>query len=346
MKSCLIDKREIGKLSSAISRGDLNFYRFYNLDFNPEEHQFQKYMLNYQEGDHTSKILNKSYYDIEVAIEQDIFPDPEKAAYPVNAIAIYNNIKNEAVVFALPYKGQHMEVEREVKDIYFSLVKENPIYDIPDINIRVQTYTQEIDLLKDFFIYARQVNSLFLIGFNSSLFDDPYVVKRGINLMGEGIYKYISEFGEIKKFGERSFEWPDYIKVDILNLYKPVDQGGAGLGKSLPNYKLNTVSKKELGISKLDMDDMILTYRNDLPKFLAYNLMDTLLTFKLDESLQFLELNWMLAKYNNAPMSSTIRGRSIMYRFRNNLIYTKRNKLVRNKLFGREVFYPMEQTDE
>ena len=84
-------------------------------------------------------------------------------------------------------------------------------------------------------------------------------------------------------------------------------------------------------------------YENDLPRFLAYNLLDTLLVYKLDEKLQFLELQWMLAKYNNAPISSAIRGRSIMYRYRNNLIYTKRNQLVRSKIFGREVFYPIEK---
>ena len=83
-------------------------------------------------------------------------------------------------------------------------------------------------------------------------------------------------------------------------------------------------------------------YENNLPRFLVYNLLDTLLVYKLDQKLQFLELQWMLAKYNNAPMGSAIRGRSIMYRYRNNLIYTKENKIVRVKPFGREVFYPIE----
>ncbi len=186
------------------------------------------------------------------------------------------------------------------------------------------------------------MDTLFLIGFNSSLFDDPYVVNRGVNLIGQDIYDSISEFGEISKFGARTYSWPDYLLVDILKLYKPSDQGGAGFGKSLPNYRLNTVAEYELGITKLDLDDMNYEYKNNLVRFLTYNLFDTLLTFKLDDKLRFLELQWTLAKLNDAPLSSAINGRSIMYKYRNNLIYTKRDQIVRAKPFGREILYPLE----
>ncbi len=181
-----------------------------------------------------------------------------------------------------------------------------------------------------------------MIGFNSSLFDNPYVVNRGINLIGQEIYDSISEFGEVSKFGARTYSWPDYLLLDILKLYKPVDSGGSGFGKSLPNYRLNTVAKYELGVTKLDLEDMNYEYKNNLVRFLTYNLFDTLLTFKLDDKLRFLELNWTLAKMNDAPMSSSINGRSLMYRYRNDLIYTKRNQLVRCKQFSREIFYPLE----
>jgi DNA polymerase elongation subunit (family B) len=301
-------------------------------------------MMNYQEGDATQKILNKSYYDIEIAYDPNVFPDPENAAYPVNAIAVYNNILNEATIFALPYKQKptdEKQITKQVNDIYDQVCSENSTYIVDDIQIKVQVFYRETELLQEFFTYVRDLDTLFLIGFNSALFDDPYVVNRGLNLLGEPIYDYISDFGEVSKFGDRGYDWPDYLKVDLLKLYRPVDQGGSGFGKSLPNYKLNTVAEFELGITKLDLDDMNETYQTDLPRFLAYNLLDTLLTFKLDEKLQFLELQWMLAKMNDAPLSSAINGRSIMYRYRNNLIYSKRQQAIRAKLFNREVFYPI-----
>jgi len=351
-----LDQQGVNKLLGALKRNDLKFYQFYNIDFSADEYQFQDYMLNFKEGDSTKKILNKSYYDIEVFFDPAIFPDSKKAAYMINSIAVYNNLKNKAVIFTCPFWNHPVTgkpgvcnitdqniLQTEVQKNYNDLIKSNPIYNIDNLSIEVRVFKTEEDLLKDFFLYLREVYSLFLIGFNSSLFDDPYIVNRGLNLIGEDIYDYMSEFAEVQKFGDLSYEWPDYTKVDLLSLYRPVDQGGSGLGKSLPNYKLDTVADVELKIKKLDLDDMNEAYRTDLPRFLTYNLLDTLITFKLDEKLQFLELQWMLAKYNDSPISGAIRGRSLMYRYRNDLIYTKRNQLVRSKMFGREIFYPFEE---
>jgi DNA polymerase elongation subunit (family B) len=340
----ILDKEEVQKLVTSLNRNESKFYQFYNLEFSAEEYQFQDYLRNFKEGEATKKILNKSYYDIEIHYDPAVFPDADKAAYPINAIAVYNNITNVAKIFTVPFNGELAQnLEPEVQKIYWDLVQENSTYDIPNLKIEIECFKDDAELLKSFFLYLRSLNSMFLLGFNSSLFDDPYVVNRGLNLVGERIYDYISEFGEVKKFGDRSFEWPDILKVDLLQQYKPVDAGGMGLGSSLSSYKLNSVAHAELGIQKLDLEDMNVEYENNLPRFLAYNLLDTLLVYKLDEKLQFLELQWMLAKYNNAPMGSAIRGRSIMYRYRNNLIYSKLNKLVRSKIFGREVFYPIEK---
>jgi len=356
MNFSTIDNDGVKRLLGGLRRNDLKFYQFYNIDFSADEYQFQEHMLNFTEGDSTKKILNKSYYDIEIFYDPSIFPDSKKAGYMVNSIAVYNNLKNKAVIFTCPYWRDPVTnkkgvcnitdvdiMQKEVQTIYNELIEKNNTYKIDGLQIEVRSFETEGELLKEFFIFLREIYSLFLIGFNSSLFDDPYVVNRGLNLVGENIYDYMSEFGEVQKFGEVTYEWPDYTKVDLLSLYRPVDQGGSGLGQSLPNYKLDTVAEVELGIKKLDLDDMNDSYKNDLPRFLAYNLLDTLLTFKLDEKLQFLELQWMLAKYNNSPISGAIRGRSLMYRYRNDLIYTKRNQAVRSKMFGREIFYPLEE---
>ncbi len=345
MTTTILDKDGINRLTGAVARDELKFYQFYNFELGPDEYQYQRYMLDMKEGDATQKVLNKTYYDIEIDFIKEVFPDPEKAAFPINAIATYNNIKNESVIFALP-GGCNIEdqdtLNKGVLDLYRETCEGNETYTIENIHIEVRTFKKESDLLKAFFKYVLELNTLFLIGFNSSLFDDPYCVNRGINLIGNDIYDSISEFGEVSKFGTRTYSWPDYILLDILKLYKPVDAGGSGFGKSLPNFKLDTVAEYELGITKLDLEDMTWEYKNNLVRFLTYNLLDTLLTFKLDEKLRFLELQWTLCKLNDAPISSAINGRSIMYKIRNNLIYTRRNQIIRSKLFNREIMYPLE----
>jgi DNA polymerase elongation subunit (family B) len=359
MNSYIINEKDLQKISSALRRGELKFYQFYNTEFSADEYQFQDYMTSFKEKDAEKKILNKTYYDIEVYFDPEIFPDPEKANYMVNSVAVYNNLDNIVVAFVCPfYKDmdthQNMRcniydqssLQTEVEKIYQEMVDINDTYRIENLKIDVRVFSNEKDLLKAFFEYVKYLHTLFLIGFNSSLFDNPYVLNRGLKLFGNSVYNYISLFGEVQKFGARTFEWPDYILVDLLTLYKPVDSGGMGFGKSLPNYRLDTVAEVELSIKKLDLDDLNESYKTDIARFVTYNIFDTLLTFKLDEKLQFLELNWMLAKYNDAPMSSAIRGRSLMYRYRNDLIYTRRNQIVRSKLFGREIFYPLKEYDE
>ena len=204
----------------------------------------------------------------------------------VNSIAVYNTLKNTSIIFCCPYytdiqKGTRHEcnetsrdvLQREVEEQYAELCDNNSTYAIEGMDIEVRVFNKEEQLLVDFFRYLREVYSLFLIGFNSSLFDDPYVVNRGLGLVGEDIYNDISEFGEVQKFGTKTYEWPDYTKVDLLTMYKPVDQGGNGLGRSLPNYKLDTVASTELGIKKLDLEDMNKEYKTNLSRFLTYNLL-------------------------------------------------------------------------
>ena len=338
---------------------DLKFYRFYNIDFNPSAYAFHEYKKKeYDEPDPQLKVLNKTYYDIEIWIDPPYFPDPEKASRPVNAIATYNTILNKASIYYLdrveskltnqpdadrilfPNIRDNDIIAHEVKELYSKLCETNESYNIPGIEIELLPFEDEVELLTKFFEDRIDEQSLFLVGFNSGLFDDPYVVNRLINLVGKDkATRIISEFSQIQKRGA-SFEWPDYIKVDLLHLYKPVDQMGGGLGKSLPNYKLNTICETELKINKLDLPGGFNeNYLNNIVGYLTYNLLDTLIVYLLDEKLKFMELQWSLNNYNDSIMSATTNGRSLMYTFRNNLHYVKEDNLLRFKKLNKEVFY-------
>jgi len=344
MDSYNINTNDLYKMMQSLKTGELKFHQFYNLELSPDESAFQNFMINYKESDPVKKTLNKSYYDIEVHYDPEVFPDSVKVDYPVNSIAVYNNLLNKAIIYCTPNQSnitEASELKKGVQELYNELIKENPVYEVPGMELEVKTFLSDKELLEAFFLETRNNNPLFLIGFNSSIFDDPYVVNRGYRLSGDKIYRYISEFNEVRKYSDSGYDWPDYILIDLLKLYKPVDQGGNGLGSSLPNYKLGTVAMKELGITKLDLEDMNYEYINNIIRFLTYNLLDTILTFKIDEKLEFMEQVWMLTKYNNSPMSAAVSGRSRMYSYRNNLIYTKQNKITRVKKFNREIFYPL-----
>ena len=328
-----------------LKKDKIKFYQFYNTEIESSEYSFIKHMTTFKDNT-IAKKLNKTYYDIETFVnENGDFTDPVKSLEEINAVAVYNNISN--TVYGLAYIHplckitSKEDVIKNVKDRYLEKIKDNPIYIIDDLKIEVLLFDNEGEMIKTFFTLVRSFNTLTLIGYNSSIFDDLYTFNRTSLLYGEDEMKNIvSEFGEVTKFGNSSFELPDYILVDLLQLYKPVGQGGGGLGKSLPNFKLNTVANKELGIKKLDLEGGFrYNYINNLSDYIAYNIFDTLLTFKLDEKLQFLELTFDLSNYNSSTMGAAMSGRSILYSYRNNMIYSKNDKLIRAKKFTSEVVY-------
>jgi len=348
-------KTEIEKL---LHKKQLKHYQFYNVDFNPNAYAFHKFKkLNFDEADYDKKVLNKTYYDIEVFIEPGVFPDSEKADRPINAIAVYNNMTNKSTIYYLKYVqviesgrmvthtpkvNDQNELQTFVENGYKQLCLDNSNYIIPDINIEVLGFDSEVELLKKFFSDRINEQTLFLIGFNSNLFDNPYIFNRFKNISNDQeVANSVSQFGELTNNG-RYFKLPDYLLIDLLEMYKPVDQGGGGFGKSLPDYKLQTIIKKELKMSKLDLPGGFNeNYINNLPNFLLYNLIDVIPIFKLDVKLQFLELQWSLNSYNNSIMSATTGGRSLMYTFRNNLHYVMEDKLLRYTKINKEIHFEL-----
>ena len=328
-----------------VKKDKLKFFQFYGIEVESSGFSYIKYLDEFKDNEKPKK-LNKTYYDIETFVnENGDFTDPHAVKEEINAIAVYNNIANivygYAYIHPLCVYDSVEQIERDVLAIYKEKVAENPIYAIDDLKIEVKLFFDEKEMLIDFFRTIHSFNTLMLVGFNNLIFDDPYTFNRMAALFGEERMKQIvSEFGEVEKFGQGSFEIPDFILTDLLALYKPVGQGGGGLGKSLPSYKLNAVAYKELKIKKLDLPGGFReNYLTNLAGYIAYNIFDTLLTFKLDEKLQFNELTFNIGQYNKAPMGAASSGRSKLYSYRNDVTYAQLHKLVRSKKFSSEVVY-------
>jgi len=343
-------------LEKGLYSGNLKHYQFYNVDFDLPAYAFHAFKKkNFPNISYISKQLNKTYFDIEVFIEEGVFPDAELAERPINSIATYNNMTNTATAYYLksvcvlensrmvtftPLINDEEEVKKIVLKEYEELCIQDPNYKINDLKIEIHGFDNEIALLTKFFQDRIQERTLFLIGFNSNLFDNPYIFTRLINLVGiQEAQLIVSEFGEFTSNG-KFFRLSDYILADLLEMYKPVDQGGGGFGRSLPDYKLKSILKKEVKIDKLDLPGGFNeNYINNLPGFILYNIIDTVPIFKLDSKLSFLESQWSLNSHNNSIMSATMGGRSLMYTYRNNLHYTMQNQLLRYTKLNNEIFY-------
>lgn len=339
-------------LISGLNNGTYKPYQFYHTQFSITESSWLRYNNSWVKYlPSQGKKLNKTYYDIETYVKVGPEAIPFNAKfhfYPVNAIAFYNNILNEVqiVYVKIPefHKLSNQETEEAVIDTYKVKCAEKAEYLIPDLKIKVIPFTTEVDLLIYTFNTFKELNHHILMGFNSANFDDPYIIKRLKKLRPNDWEDLISEFGQVQSFGELSYEFPDYNLVDILVLYKPVDAGGSGFGRSLPDFKLDTICKTHLGLEKLDLDeDFVYSYEQNIINYLTYNMLDTLLVYKLDEKLRFIEQIFSLAEINKAPLGSTIRGRSLMFSARNNKHFTDKGMVLRHGKFGSEIYYKIDK---
>ena len=180
-KPHIIFNDTVNTLNDYLEQNKLKFYQFYNTEMTPSEQAFYKYLASYDNHDSIywdKKILNKTYYDIETRYDPKKAPDPINTTFPITSIALYNNILNRAEIYFLKdnkspaHKNLRQNFKEKVMDIYKEKVKENEGYFINDLEIEVFIFDNENELIESYFEALKNLDTLFLIGFNSSMFDD------------------------------------------------------------------------------------------------------------------------------------------------------------------------------
>lgn len=139
-------------------------------------------------------------------------------------------------------------------------------------------------------------------GWNSKLFDVPYIVNRikrvrenlGVDKAIENklspvgkspIWSEVIDRISKTKMGE-TYDIPGLLHHDYMDLYKTFAKHDP-----LPSYSLNYVTHLELGEGKLDYEGTINTiYLDNWNRFVEYNIQDTLLLAKLEEKLKLFPL--------------------------------------------------------
>lgn len=88
-------------------------------------------------------------------------------------------------------------------------------------------------------------------------------------------------------------------------------------GYTLANYSLNSISDEELDLKKLEYadDGMSLDrfYETDPIEFLKYNIIDVVLTVRLNDKLKHIELHNMLRRDMKTPFTSSLIGVSTLF---------------------------------
>ena len=234
-----------------------------------------------------------AFIDIETECETG-FSNAENATERINAITV--RVKNQRWVFGL---GEFTE---PFKDVDNSLKTE------------CRSYTDEAELLQDFIEMWAALKPDILSGWNVRFFDIPYLVNRIEKVLGERQAKRLSPWKQIRtktinKWGQdyTVYELLGISTLDFYELFKKYTY------QNQESWKLGHIAYVVLGEKKLsyeEYDHMATFYRENFPKFVAYNVHDVDLVYRMDEKLNLIDLHVSLAylaKINFEEVFSQVR---------------------------------------
>jgi len=214
--------------------------------------------------------------DIEVASENG-FPDVESAAEEILLITIQDYSTKEIITWG---KGP------------FKLNQGNVYY---------KQFNNEYDLLNDFINWwmIEENTPEVITGWNSKLYDIPYIVRRLDRVLGEKLMKRMSPWGLVTE-EETYISGRKYISYDIggisqldyLDLYKKFTY------TNQESYRLDHIANVELGQKKLDhseFDTFKDFYTKGWQKFVEYNIKDVELVDRLEDKMKLIELALTMA---------------------------------------------------
>ena len=212
--------------------------------------------------------------DIEVASENG-FPDVESAAEEVLLITIQDYSTKQIYTWGL---GKFQNNQS---------------------NVRYRAFSTEYDLLNDFIHWWMDNTPEVVTGWNSKLYDIPYIVRRLDRVLGEKLMKRMSPWGLVTE-DETYISGRKYISYDIggisqldyLDLYKKFTY------TNQESYRLDHIANVELGQKKLDhseYDTFKDFYTKGWQKFVEYNIKDVELVDRLEDKMKLIELALTMA---------------------------------------------------
>lgn len=243
------------------------------------------------------------YIDIEVSMANGI-PNTKKPNNEITSITLYDPTIKKYTAFVL---DNHQLYENKITD-----------------DVDIVFCSTETELLHKFIILYEQIGPTIITGWNTNGFDIPYLYERMRQICGQGVANKLSPIGKVK-YSERleRYKIAGVSSLDYLDLYKKFTY------TQLQNYRLDTVARAELGRGKVEYEGSLdQLFRDDLEKFIEYNLEDVRLIVDMDAKLNLIELVRGICHIGHVPyedynMSSRfLEGTIVTYLHRKGIVVT------------------------
>lgn len=227
----------------------------------------------------TVKDFKIGVYDIECQVPEDGgFPKPEEAKFPINLITVIDYNTRVPTTFST----LDIHEDEYIKNLH--------------------KHDDELIMLRDFCKWMNQENFDMITGWNSVLFDMPYIInrirrlraERGVKTEFENLLSPLGKRPEAKDISDKkqgnelgsSYEIPGLIHHDYMELYKTFAKHDP-----LPSYSLGYVSNIELGTGKLEYEGTINTiWQTNPQQFGDYNVVDNVRIVEVEDKKQIFPL--------------------------------------------------------
>lgn len=247
------------------------------------------------ESDYTP---SKVYLDIEIELISDDFPEPEKAAMPVNLITFCNS-NNDCFVLSTmkhPESGKHLtkdeekQINNEVHE-YFNKVENTKDSDRTVLdqkfNINYIHFETEVDMMKCFFHQILPKLPV-ITGWNVINFDWVYLMNR-CKKINVDPFLNLPSTRIVSKHNKIPIHTAVLDYMDMVMQMKPF--------KVIENYKLDYFANLSLKVTKLKSKHKSMREAQKyVAEFTKYNIIDVLIVKMLDDKHELLDVALSLSK--------------------------------------------------
>ena len=324
-----ITKKKVSKIT-ANSSWELNqmvkaVTEIYESDIRPDS----RILMNHYFGRPTP-VINFAFFDIEVDVKTGKgWANPQNPYAAINAMTLWQSWTNEYKCYAIPPQEWSEAEQQTFEDDVKAFSEEHKLKFIPKF---VLCRTEEELLSK--FIHDIQDCDL-LSGWNSELFDVPYVVERLKRTYGEHGPRKLCFPGAgaprmrtVEVFGneEVAYELKGRAHIDYMDAFKKFTFEGR------TSYSLANIAADELDVDKIDtglsFEEM---YNKHFYKFCVYNARDVEILKLLDQKFKFIQLINQMAHENTVPYSAIMGTVRYVDMGITNRVHKIHNKVTINK---------------
>lgn len=191
-------------------------------------------------------------------------------------------------------------------------------------NVRIFKFDDEKKMLLSFCKLLRKYKVSILVDWNGDNFDLPYFINR-MKTLGLD-YTLLSPIGKIDIRENGIITVGCLNHIDYLSLYKKYTMSDHA------SYSLDSIGNEECGINKIKHQGLEKLYKEDINKFIRYNLRDCEIIEKLEEKLNYLQIAIYVCHISHIPyewifaQSKAIEGSIFTFFKKNKLVGINKKK--------------------